>query len=129
MECHFKTKVSLELYANPVSVQAYGGDLGTAVIILSIVPLDRRSIRKLEIPADQNVWRAPLILIVTRRNRVEVYLKDLAANRISAINKLSVEGKGHGFPERPSDGGHEACRLQPRRPAAVRRCSVWLAFI
>ena len=90
------------------------------------MPLDRRSIRKLEIPADQNVWRAPLILIVTRRNRVEVYLKDLAANRISAINKLSVEGKGHGFPERPSDGGHEACRLQPRRPAAVRRCSVWL---
>ena len=102
MECHFKTKVSIELYANQVSLQAYGGDLGTAVIILSIVPLDRRSIRKLEIPADQNVWRAPLILIVTRRNRVEAHLKDLAANRISATNKGSFEGERHGFPERKS---------------------------
>src|SRR6266516_4726554 len=98
MECHFKTKVSLELYRNPVSLQGYGGDLGTAVIIFSIVPLDRRRIRKIEIPADQNVWRAPLILIVTRRKRVEAHLKDLAANRISAINKLSFEGKGHGYP-------------------------------
>ena len=64
MECHFKTKLSIEPYGNPVSLQAYGGDLGTAVIIFSIVPLDRRRIRKLEIPTDQNVWRAPLILSV-----------------------------------------------------------------
>src|SRR5438552_18516235 len=101
MECHFKTKASLELYANPVALQAYGGDLGTAVIIFSIVTLDRRRTRKLEIPADQNVWRAPVILSVPRRNRVEPHLKDLAANRISAINKLSFESEGHGFPERP----------------------------
>src|SRR5438034_8410873 len=101
MECHFKTKVSLELYANPVSLQACGGDLDTAVIIFSIVPLDRRRTRKLEIPADQNVWRAPVILSVTRRNRVEPHLKDLAANRISAINKLGFESEGHEFPERP----------------------------
>ena len=26
-----------------------------------------------------------------------------------------------------SDGGHETVRWQPRRPAAVRRCSAWLA--
>src|SRR6185369_389355 len=63
----------------------------------SIVPLNRRRIGKLEVPADQNVRGASLILNVTRRNGVEGHLKNLAANCISAINKLSIEGEGHGF--------------------------------
>jgi hypothetical protein len=100
MERHFKFQVAIELYENSVSPQNQGPDFSTAIIIPSIVPLDRRRIGKLKISADKNVRRASLVRIVTRRNRVEAELKDLTTYRIPAIDKLGFEGEFHSFPER-----------------------------
>ena len=101
-ERNFKFQVATKLYGNSVSLQNQGLDLGTAVIDLSIVPLYRRRKGKLEISADENVRRASLVLIVTHWDRVEAHLKDLAANRITAIDKLGFEGECHSVPERLS---------------------------
>jgi hypothetical protein len=99
-ERHFKLQIAIELYGNSVSLQNQGPDFSTAVIVRSIVPLDRRRIGKLKISADKNVRGASLVRIVIRWNRVEAELKDLTTNRITAIDKLGFEGEFHRFPER-----------------------------
>ena len=53
---------------------------------------------------------------------------DYADDSHADINALWINLHTRVLAERPSDGGHEARRLQLRRPAAVR-CSALASFV
>lgn len=63
-----------------------------------------RSVGELKITADENVRCPAAILVLNRRNCVEVHLKDFTVHRIHATDNAGVEGEPHVFPIRRRSG-------------------------
>jgi len=94
----------IEFYKDARSAQSDGENLGTSIVIMTIMPLDCHGVIKLKIAADKNIWGSPFLLVMNLGDRVERYLEYLPVHRVSTTDIFSFKGEGHILSERKVKG-------------------------